>query len=229
MSQQRTLFEGIGRDNRKRKAASRRKSTNSEKYRPRGSEAYRRKIDANRRWRIAQGEAWKERCRRIERNRVKKRNRSPEQAAAHAKKMRELKQYRRENGLCTYCGDPATPGKRLCDGCREKQNAKNAKIKAEGGERYKNRLAYARKKARERKYKRHGMTRESYKVMLAAQGGGCAICGRVHSGHKGRRTGYISTMITKRESSGESCVQGAIHPSGYVKTTRKHCERPPTT
>jgi len=210
MSEQRTLFDRVGRDTRKIRTTSRRRSTDSEKYRPRGSEAYARKLAANRRWRASQGEEFAERRRRIERNRHKKRQRNPEQRAAHAQRMHELKEYRRSHNLCTYCGKPATEGRRLCQECRDRINANNAKIREAGGERHAKRVAYGRKKSKERKYKRFGMTRESYKAMLAVQGGGCAICGRVHSGHKGHKRLHIDHDHKVQETYGILVVRGIL-------------------
>lgn len=66
--------------------------------------------------------------------------------------MRKSRQYRKDNGLCVYCGardERTAKGMWLCATCAGKQNRKHAKRREENRDRY-------RKQSRDLYAKRHG-------------------------------------------------------------------------
>jgi hypothetical protein len=72
---------------------------------------------------------------------------------------------------------------------REYRTRWQAKAKAADPEGWRTRQREKARKAERRR--RYGLTPEQYEARLAAQGGGCAICGTTEPGGRGRGTFYV--------------------------------------
>ena len=171
---QRTLFEGIGQGRNGRRI--RRHGCGLTPKRLCTSERKALRKSRHQEWIKRQGPDYAEQHRQRERNRI--RSRTPEQRQAHQLEMMRLKSKRREMGLCVACGKiPTADGKLSCRPCLDKINARNARIKAENGERYHKLKHQARERRKASRFARYGMTLGQYEELLARQGGGCAVCG----------------------------------------------------
>lgn len=86
--------------------------------------------------------------------------------------MRELRQRRKEQGLCGQCGKETVPGRPVCDDCREKNTHRNR------GYRENNRASVRDRLRKWQLWNSYGITSEDKVRMFFEQGGRCRICGK---------------------------------------------------
>lgn len=184
--------------------------TNSEKYRPKGSPAHKRKLIQMRQW-------WKENrseerlARKRESAKGRLRRRTPEQKIQHTEEGRRLREQRKANGLCFSCGRvPPAEGILSCRSCQDRRNARNTAIKAAGGKAYEEKLAYHRQQTKLSKFKRYGITHEDYTALLINQGGCCAICGSNNPQQKNHGRFSIDHSHKAEEESGSIVIRGLL-------------------